>query len=447
MAFELGRAGIHSFEIFERADRVGGVWRENTYPGAGCDVPSPFYSFSYEPNPTWPQRFSLQEPILEYLEHCVRKYGVADRLHLECEVTAAHFDAHRNVWELTVNGVKHEADVLVCACGQLSEPAYPRVEGIETFAGHSFHSAQWDHAYDLAGRTVAVIGTGASAIQFVPKIATRVARLHLFQRSAPYVLPKPDRQYDKRHHGAFARFPALLAAERLSWYLFCEYATKCITRHPSWMRPWRRLWRWDLHRQVRDPVKRAALTPDYELGCKRTLFSSDYYPALARENVQILPEGISAVTESGVISESGQVCDVDTIIYATGFHAHGFVAPMEIRGCGHRSLVADAWRDGASAYLGMTVPDFPNMFLLYGPNTNLGSGSIVYMEESAARYVTDAVRHLAQCGGGAFDVRPETHDTYDREIQRRLTQTVWATGCHSWYIDESGTIATTGPGR
>lgn len=296
MAFELERAGIGSFEIFDRAGRVGGVWRENTYPGAGCDIPSPFYSFSYEPNPAWPQRFSPQEPILEYLERCVQKYGVTDRLHLDCEVTAARFCDQRNVWELTVNGHHHEADVLVCACGQLSRPSYPPVEGIEAFRGRSFHSAQWAHDCDLSGRDVAVIGTGASAIQFVPRIATQVARLHLFQRSAPYVLPKPEREYSDGHRQAFMRFPALLDLERLGWYLFCEYGQKGVTRHPSWIRPWLALWRWELRRHVSDPAKRAALAPNYEPGCKRVLFSGDYYPAMARANVEIIPEGISAVT-------------------------------------------------------------------------------------------------------------------------------------------------------
>lgn len=444
MALELERAGIRSFEVFERADRVGGVWRENTYPGAGCDVPSPFYSFSYEPNPVWPQRFSLQEPILDYLERTVRKYGIGDRIRLSSEVTAARFDEARNVWELTVDGDRREADVLVCACGQLSEPAYPNVDGIGRFRGHSFHSADWDHDHDLRGKCVAVIGTGASAIQFVPEIALQVERLHLFQRSAPYVMIKPERQYSQLHHRMFRRLPWLLSAERLGWYLFTEYGQRGVTTSPGSLRPWIALWRWDLHRTVKDPAKRAALTPDYEPGCKRVLFSNNYYEAMARGNVEIIPEGISAVTETGVVSTSGRLREVDTIIYATGFQAHGFVAPMEITGRGGRRLVEDTWRDGASAYLGMSVPGFPNLFTLYGPNTNLGSGSIVYMLESAARYVCGAVRRLEP--GTVLDVRPEVFAAYDQEIQQRLRGTVWATGCHSWYIDESGRNTNNWPG-
>ena len=445
MALELERAGIGTFEVYERADRVGGVWRENTYPGAGCDVPSPFYSFSYRPNPDWPQRFARQDAILDYAETCVREFGIADRIHLGAEVTAAAFDEQRGTWTLTVNGEPREAEVLVCACGQLSRPAFPRLDGAERFAGHSFHSAQWDHDHDLAGKRVAVVGSGASAIQFVPEIAPVAERIHLYQRSAPYVVPKPEREYGNRHRRAFARWPWLLGAERLGWYLFAEYGTKCVTTRPSWGRPWRAVWRSHLRRRVGDPAKRAALTPDYEPGCKRILFSSNYYDAMARDNVEIIPEGVSALTEHGVVSASGETREVDTVIYATGFEAHAFVAPMEIRGIAGRRLVEDAWAAGASAYLGMTVPGFPNLFMAYGPNTNLGSGSIIYMHESAARYVTDAVRRLARTPG-AYEVRPEVFAAYDRELQGRLSQTVWATGCHSWYVDATGRNTNNWPG-
>jgi cation diffusion facilitator CzcD-associated flavoprotein CzcO len=446
MALELERAGIRTFEVFERAGRIGGVWRENTYPGAGCDVPSPFYSFSYEPNPRWPQRFAAQQPILEYMEQTVRKYGIEDRIRLDAPATAARYDEEAGVWELTVAGERREVDVLVCACGQLSEPAFPDVAGIDAFAGHSFHSALWDHDHDLTGRRVAVVGTGASAIQFVPRIAPVVERLHVFQRSAPYVMVKPERQYSQKHHELFERWPWLLGAERLGWYLFTEYGQHGVTSRPAWLRPWLATWRWNLRRTVKDPAKRAALTPDYEPGCKRVLFSDNYYEAIARDNVEIIPEGISALTPTGVVSTSGLVREVDTIIYATGFQAHGFVAPMQITGRGGRRLVEDAWRDGASAYLGISVPGFPNLFTLYGPNTNLGSGSIVYILESAARYIRQAIQVLAAHPRGALELRQERMNEYDQEIQRRLAGTVWATGCHSWYIDENGRNTNNWPG-
>jgi cation diffusion facilitator CzcD-associated flavoprotein CzcO len=446
MAIELQRAGITSFELFERADRVGGVWRENTYPGAGCDLPSPFYSFSFEPNPGWPWRYAKQDSILEYLEHCVTRYAIADRIRLGAEVTRATFVETSNTWSLIVDDRAREFDVLICACGQLSEPATPRFSGVEQFRGHSFHSADWDHAHDLTGRRVAVIGTGASAIQFVPEIAPQVTALHLFQRSAPFVLPKPDRFYSERRHAMFERFPALLSTERLGWFLLSEFGQMAISEHPGWLTPAAAAARWHLRRAVADPVKRTRLEPEDRPGCKRLLFSNDYYPALARDNVEVIAEGVASLGPTTVTTESGLTREVDTIIYATGFAAHGFVAPMEVSGRAGRSLADDAWADGAHAHLGVTVPGFPNLFLLYGPNTNLGTGSIVYMLESAARYVRDAVAEITRRPHTAFEVRPERAALYDAEIQRRLRSSVWASGCQSWYVDENGRHANNWPG-
>ena len=280
----------------------------------------------------------------------------------------------------------------------------------------------------------------------MPQIAPQVKRLHLFQRSAPYVLRKPEREYSERHKRLFDRIPALLGAERLGWYLFTEYGQTAVTSTPKMLAPSTAMWRWELRRKVRDPAKRAALTPDYDPGCKRVLFSDNYYDAMNRDNVEIVTEGVRAVTPTGVVSDSGVEREVDTIIWATGFAAHGFVAPMEITGRGGASL-AGFWRDGARAYLGLTVPDFPNLFMLYGPNTNLGSGSIIYMLESAARYVHDAIRGLRRNGTAAVDLRPEALAAYDAEMQRRLAGTVWQTGCHSWYVDESGRNSNNWPGR
>src|SRR3712207_3642410 len=372
-AFELTRSGNDNFVIFERAARVGGVWRENTYPGAGCDVPSPFYSFSYAPNPTWPHRFARQEAILEYIEECVERFGISDRLRLSTNVTDARFDEARNVWKLTTaTGEQHEFDVLVCACGQLSDPAYPNIDGRAEFAGHSFHSAEWDHEHDLSGKRVAVIGTGASAIQFVPKVAEQAAEVQLYQRSAPWVIPKPDREFSSLHHRLFKRAPWLLGAERLGWYLFCEYGQTAVTSRPKFLAPWTFASRWFMRRQVRDAAKRRALTPDYQAGCKRLLFSNDYYAAMARDNVAIVSDDIAKITPDGVTTADGTTRTADTIIYATGFQAHGFVAPMTGSGCGGMRLAEDAWRDGPRAYLGITVTGFPNLFVLHGPNTSRG---------------------------------------------------------------------------
>ncbi|WP_249010910.1 NAD(P)/FAD-dependent oxidoreductase [Conexibacter sp. DBS9H8] len=446
MAIELDRAGFHDFTVFERADRIGGVWRENTYPGAGCDVPSPFYSFSFAPNPQWPWRYSKQETILAYLERCAIEFGVADRIEVNAEVTAAAFDEATGRWEVQVNGSTESFDLLVCACGQLSEPTVPAFPGADSFTGHSFHSAHWDHEHDLRDERVAVIGTGASAIQFVPEIVPQVGALHLFQRSAPFVIPKPDRRYSQLHHRLFRTLPALLAAERFGWFLVSEYGQIALAEHPSWLNFIVGASRWNLNRAITDPAKRAALAPTDQAGCKRLLFSNNYYPALAQDHVEVIPEGVSAIGPHTVRSDSGLTREVDTIIYATGFAAHGFVAPMQITGREGRRLAEDAWAGGASAYLGMAVPDFPNLFMLYGPNTNLGSGSIVHMLESSIHYVVEAARAFARHPGARFAVRRGRHLLYDSEVQRRLATSAWASGCSSWYVDETGRNANNWPG-
>jgi cation diffusion facilitator CzcD-associated flavoprotein CzcO len=336
-------------------------------------------------------------------------------------------------------------DVLLCACGQLSVPAWPRVEGLDAFRGRAFHSAQWNEDHDLTGERVAVIGTGASSIQIIPRIAPIVERLYVYRRSAPYVVPKPERTYSARHHRLFRRFPFLLRAERLTAYLSTELLQLGITSRPALLRPWVATWRFNMHRAVRDDAKRAALTPDYDPGCKRVLFSSDYYPAMARDNVEIIPAGVSALTATGVVSDSGEFREVDAVIFATGFQAQRFVAPMRIHGRAGLEL-ADAWADGARAYLGMSVPDFPNLFLLYGPNTNVGGGSMIYMLESSARYIVEALKVLATRPGSALELRPEILERYDAEIQDRLSRTAWQSGCHSWYIDDRGRHANNWPG-
>jgi cation diffusion facilitator CzcD-associated flavoprotein CzcO len=445
-AIELQRAGFPGFEVFERGDRVGGVWRENTYPGAGCDIPSPFYSFSFEPNPRWPKRYSKQEAILAYLEHCVDTYHVDDRIHLNAEVTNARWDEDEHTWQLEVSGETRVFDALVCACGQLSDPVTPRFPGADSFTGHSFHSAEWDHDYDLTGKRVAVVGTGASAIQFVPEIQPQVSELYLFQRSPAFIVPKPDRQYSGLRRGLFERVPAMLDAERLAWFLLCEYGQVAISEHPGWLNWVGRVARWHLNHSVKDPAKRAALESTDAVGCKRLLFSNNYYRGVAAENVEIIAEGVSGLGPSSITSDSGLEREVDTVIYATGFAAHGFVAPMSITGRDGQSLAEDAWSGGAAAYLGITVPDFPNLFILYGPNTNLGTGSIVHMLESQVSYVTDAMRALEQRPGTAFSVRSGRARLWDAEIQKRLSTSAWATGCQSWYVDDNGRNSNNWPG-
>jgi cation diffusion facilitator CzcD-associated flavoprotein CzcO len=433
MAIELRRAGFTDVTVVEKATELGGVWRENTYPGAGCDIPSPYYSFSYAPNPSWPMRFSLQADIKAYLERTAAEYGVVPRYGVE--VTGASFESGR--WVVTTAaGETLEADVLVPAVGQLSRPAMPDLPGLDTFTGPAFHSARWDHDVDLAGRRVGVIGTGASAAQFVPHVATRAARLTVFQRTPPYVVPKLDVNYRD-----WQRRPWPQRLERGVFWSTGELATLGIKGNAVVTKVVERIALRQLRKQVPDPELRAKLTPDYRIGCKRVLFSNDYYPALTRPNTHVETAGIVEVTPHGVRTTDGDH-EFDVLVYGTGFTATDFLAPMEIRGREGRFL-SEAWKSGARAYLGMAVPDFPNMFLMYGPNTNLGAGSIVYMIERQARYIRQAVSALAHWS--TVEVQPEVADRFDAEVQERLARSAWI-GCRSWYREDSGRVSTNWPG-
>jgi cation diffusion facilitator CzcD-associated flavoprotein CzcO len=446
MGIALRRAGIDSFTILERADQVGGVWRDNTYPGAACDVPSHLYSYSFEPSQLWSRRFSPQPEILGYLERCVEKYGLAEHLRLGEAAAVADFDERRGRWTLrTAEGETLEAEALVAACGQLSRPVHPPLAGLERFERPWFHSAYWDHDLDLRGKRVAVIGTGASAIQFVPRIAPRVERLHLFQRSAPYVIPKPDRPYHGWQRRLWRRFPQLQALSRFYVWGLLEVFIAGFTRTPRVMSIARRGFERQLRDQIPDPKLRRALTPDYDMGCKRILVSSEYYEALARPNVEVVTDAIREVRPTGIIDASEVEREVDAIIFATGFAANDFLAPMEVRGLDGREL-NQAWRDGAEAYLGICVSGFPNMFILYGPNTNLGAGSIIYMLEQQIAYAVAALRALDGSGAAYLDLREDVQRRFNRELRRRLDSTVWQSGCTSWYVNEAGRNVNNWPG-
>lgn len=446
MAIQLKRAGFDSLTILEKAGDVGGVWRENTYPGATCDVPSHLYSYSFEPNHSWSRVFSPQPEILNYLQGCVRKYGLTESLRLGAEVTGAEFDRDAGRWRIAIStGETVEADVLVTACGQLSRPAYPQIPGLDSFAGRQFHSARWEHDFDLAGKRVAVIGTGASAIQFVPAIAPEVTKLYVFQRSAPVVIPKKDRPYRRWEKALFRRLPFAQSLHRLWIWLIFEIFVAAFNRIRRLMSIIRRMFERQLAEQVADPALRSALTPDYEIGCKRILISSEYYAALTRPNVELVTDPVREVTPAGVRTEDGAEREVDAIILGTGFLTNEFLAPIEVRGLAGRDL-NEAWRDGAEAYLGITVAGFPNFFILYGPNTNLGSGSIIYMLESQFRYVVEATRELARNGADYIDVRDDAQSAFSREVQRRLEGSVWMTGCTSWYVNEAGRNTNNWPG-
>ena len=444
MAARLLREGVRDLVVLERGDDVGGVWRDNTYPGAACDVPSHLYSFSFAPEGGWSRRFAPQPEIHAYLRRVARDLGVLPHVRLRTEVLAARFDEAAGCWHLDLSdGTTHTADVLITACGQLSRPSVPRLPGLDSFAGTLFHSAQWDADHDLTGERVAVIGTGASAIQFVPEIAPRTRALTVFQRSAPWVLPKPDRAYGPRLQAALAGAPGLLALDRLRTYVMTESRSLGFNTEPRLLKVHELRARRHLARQVPDPALRAKLVPDDPIGCKRILQSDDWYPALTLPHVDVVTDDVVRVEADAVVTADGRRHEVDTIVLGTGFAATEMVAPMDVVGCGGRRL-GEAWTGGARAHLGTMVAGFPNLFLLYGPNTNLGHTSIVLMLESQFALVAQAVRRLAP--GRWVDVRQEVQDAYDEQVQRRLASTVFAAGCRSWYLTEGGRNTQNWPG-
>ncbi|GAA1481346.1 NAD(P)/FAD-dependent oxidoreductase [Gordonia sinesedis] len=446
MAIELRRAGFRDITIVEKADDVGGVWRDNTYPGAACDVPSHLYSFSFAPKHDWSRRFAPQAEIHRYLRETAESFGVLPHIRFGMEVTDAAFDETSGTWTVTfADGTRHTTDVLISAVGQLSRPAIPRLPGLDTFGGAVFHSATWDHDYDLTGKRVGVIGTGASAIQFVPEVAPQAAELTLFQRSAPHVLPKPDYPYPDAAITALRLIPGLHRLSRWATYWTLEPRATAFTKYPRLMKlvDWR--FRRHLRKHVPDPELRARLTPTDPIGCKRVLLSNNYYPALSRPNVDVVTDPIAEITPTGVRTADGVLHELDAILLGTGFAATDFLAPMHITGLDGVDL-NDAWRDGAEAHLGMTVSGFPNMFLLYGPNTNLSHSSIVFMLESQFRYVVQAVNRLAEGDIRSLDVLPEAQSAFNETIQRRVQDTVWAAGCHSWYQTDSGKNTNNWPG-
>jgi cation diffusion facilitator CzcD-associated flavoprotein CzcO len=447
-AHALRQQGIEDITVLERAHAVGGVWRDNTYPGAACDVPSPLYSWSWSLNPSWSHRYSGQAEILAYLERASDEAGLLELVRTGQEVCEATYDDATSSWRVrTTDGTTHEADVVISAVGQLSDPVVPELPGRDSFAGPAFHSAQWRHDVPLDGARVAVVGTGASAIQFVPAIVDRVAALTVFQRSAPYVVPRPDTEYRPFHHRLFDRYPAVMRGERGATFHLTELLNRALGGDSVMAAPFlatlRQVWKAHLRLQVKDPALRSKLEPDFSIGCKRILFSNDWYPALDRAHVDVVTDAVVGMQPSGVVAADGTSHEADVVIWGTGFSATDFLRTIRVTGRDGLEL-HDVWRDGATAYLGIGVPGFPNLFCIYGPNTNLGGSSIIGMMEAQAGWIAQVVRRIADSDRRTFEVRSEVADAYDREMQDRLRESVWA-GCDNWYKD-GGRITTNWPG-
>jgi cation diffusion facilitator CzcD-associated flavoprotein CzcO len=447
MAIQLKEAGMHSFVILEKDDDLGGTWRANGYPGCACDVPSHLYSYSFELNPDWSRMFSPREEIWDYLRHCVRKYAVAPHIRYGVRVESMEWQEDSRRWHVTTaSGDVLTPRAVVSGAGSLHVPSCPDIPGAERFTGVSFHSSAWDDTYDLTGKRVAVVGTGASAVQFVPRIADQVSRLHVFQRTPPWIHPRPDAEISAKRRALFRRMPAAMRAFRTAIYGGLELRALGFAVHPRLMEPMAALGRRHLERQVTDPDLRAKLTPDYTIGCKRILLSSDYYPTLAREHVDLVTDEIAEIDERGIRTQEGTSYDVDAIIYGTGFKVTS--ALMERQIVGRNGVkIQDAWADGIEAHHGISVAGFPNLFMLLGPNTGLGHTSVVFMIEVQIHHIMSCLRLLARRGADTIEVKPSAQRRSNARVHRRLTKAVWSVGgCRSWYLDEDGVNRTIWPG-
>jgi cation diffusion facilitator CzcD-associated flavoprotein CzcO len=445
MAIRLKQQGYHDFIVLERADDAGGTWRDNSYPGCACDVQSHLYSFSFAPNPNWSRMFSSQREIRAYLRHCIKRFDIGAHIRWRHEVLDASWHEQDRRWRILTSGDPCTAEMLVLGTGPLSEPSIPAIPGMERFTGTVFHSARWNHDHDLAAKRVAVIGTGASAIQFVPRIQPKVGKLFLFQRTAPWIVPRMDRQISRREQALFRALPIVQRVQRAKIYWQRERDAIGMVYRPDILAKAEVIARHHMERQIADPVLREKLTPPYAMGCKRILLSDDFYPALAQDNVELIAGGVRAVTAGSVVAEDGAEHAVDTIILATGFHVSDTPYAAYVHGRDGQSL-ADAWRDGPQAYLGAAVAGFPNLFICIGPNTGLGHNSMVFMIESQIAYMLDCLRAMDRRSLRTVEVRPDVQHAYNDKLQRRLRGTVWASGCHSWYLHPSGRNTTLWPG-
>jgi len=424
MAVRLHQSGERDFAVYEKEAGIGGTWWVNQYPGCACDIPSHLYSFSFEPNPDWSRRFSPQPEIRDYLAHCARKYDLLSHVHFNTEVASLRWLEQRALWEVTdAAGKVVFAKVVVAGTGALSTPDYPTIPGLERFRGRVFHSQHWDHDYDLTGKRIGVIGTGASAIQFIPEIQPKAAKLAVFQRTPPWIIPKPDRGFSRLEQRLLRAFPKLQRFVRSIIY----------TAHETRVLGFVFLALNMLRRQVKDQALRSKLTPQYAIGCKRILISNNYYPAMTQPNVALITSGIREVTEDAVITADNEKHSVDALIFGTGFKASTPFPRGMIFGRAGQDIL-DAWSAGPEAYKGTTVAGFPNLFLLMGPNTGLGHNSIVYMIESQIAYILGALETMETQGASSVDVQPQVQERFNVHLRNRMRGAVWTVGnCKSWY--------------
>lgn len=446
VAIKMKEKNMHDFIMLERANEVGGTWRDNDYPGCACDIPSHLYSFSFAQNPDWSRKFPSQQELFDYTKQVMHNYKLMEHVRLNQNVTRAEYIEQTGKWLVSTADKKYECGQLISCMGALSYPKLPdNIPGLNDFEGKSFHSAAWDHDYDLSGKKVAVIGTGASAIQFVPEIVDKVASLDIYQRTAPWIIPRDDRPISKLEKMLFKNFKPYQSLFRGYIYLMHELRVFGIVINPAFMKIYQKLAYRHLLKQVKDKKMRQKVTPDYTIGCKRILISNDWYPAICKPNVELIDNGIERITKTGITDKKGNNRRVDAIIYNTGFYTTGNPVWENIIGKDGLTL-AKRWRDGEEAYLATHVPEFPNLLIMNGPNFTLGHSSIIYMIEAQTKHVIDCLEVIRAKSLKNFMVKEEVNQSYNEDLQRQLADTIWTTGCNSWYKNANGKVTVIWPG-
>jgi cyclohexanone monooxygenase len=441
----LARAGFRDFTIFDREDGVGGTWRINTYPGLACDVKSHLYSYSFDLNPHWSRLWSGQREILDYFERCVDDHGLQPQLRLGTEIRSARWDEDACRWQLTTStGEQHEFDVLVSAVGLFTQPVLPDLVEQQPFTGTVMHSSRWDHSVDLTGKRVAVLGTGSTASQLIPELVKVADTVYSVQRSPTWILPKPDRPYSARERWVFEHIPLAKKLYRTRLWLRSEANISVIEHGSEKTQQFTAIARHLLEKSVPDEHLRRALTPDHPMGCKRLVFSSDYLAALSQPHVEVLSSPARYLRERSLVMQDGTERDVDVVVCATGYAAADYLGEIEVTG-EQGTTLREVWRDGAHAYLGMAVPGFPNFFMLYGPNTNVGSNSVIFVLEAQARYVVRALRHLRRRRKTYLAVKPAAMVSFLAKIDQWMQGTVWTTQCSNYFRAANGRVVTQWP--